>query len=166
MTERKLVRDLMKVGVRSVAPTTPLKELAFLMLKHGLEGVIILGHEGHAEGIVTRDELVAGYGLPNWDALTAEDVMRDDVPQLPPDIPLAAAAQLMRDQHLRIVFLMHNAAGIVYPAASLTYDHLLRHLAAESEDDLRDLGIRAARRAPLDQFIQRRDAARNQPDEE
>ena len=43
------------------------------------------------------------------------------VAQVPPDIPLAAAAQMMRDKHLRAVFLMHNASGIIYPAAMLTY---------------------------------------------
>ena len=84
------------------------------------------------------------------------------MPQAPPDIPLTVVAQLMVDQDVRAFFLMHNAGGIIYPAAVISYKHLIRHLAATSEDELSDLGIDAARKLPLDAFIERRDAARKQ----
>ena len=86
--------------------------------------------------------------------------MRDEVPQIPADIPLVAAAQIMRDKSVRALFLMHHSAGIEYPAAIITFQHLLRHLAASNADDLRDLGIRAERQSPLDTFYQRREEAR------
>lgn len=155
----KLIRDLMTVGVQTCAPDTPLKALARLMLEAGCESVVVLD-EGHALGVVGENELVASLGREDWSALTAADVMREGVPQLPPDIPLAAGALLMRDMGARTVFLMHHAAGVVYPAAYLSYRHLLRYLAAESEDELRDLGIYANRLAPVESFIQRRDEAR------
>ena len=93
--------------------------------------------------------------------MTAEDVMREGVPQVPPDIPLSAAAMVMHDLGVRTLFLMHHAGGIEYPAAQLTYQHLLRLLAADGEEDLSDLGIYAQRQPPLETFIQRRDEARN-----
>ncbi len=72
--------------------------------------------------------------------------MREGVPQVPPDIPLTAAAQIMQDQGVRALFLMHHAGGIEYPAAMLSLTtHLLRHLAAKDDDELRDLGIHADR---------------------
>jgi hypothetical protein len=86
--------------------------------------------------------------------------MHEGVPQVPADIPLAVAAQMMRDQQVRAFWVMHNAAGVTYPAAMITYRHILRHLAAQSDDDLQDMGIAAARQAPLEQFIARRDAAK------
>ncbi len=76
---------------------------------------------------------------------------------MPPDIPLTAAAQMMQDQRVRVLFLMHHAGGIEYPAALISYQHLLRHLAARDDDELRDLGISAARQSPLETFIQRRE---------
>ena len=85
--------------------------------------------------------------------------MRAEVPQVPPDIPLTAAAQIMQDQGLRILFLTHHAGGIAYPAAYITYKHLLRHLGARDARDLRDLGIKAERESPLETFIRRRDEA-------
>jgi hypothetical protein len=44
----------------------------------------------------------------------------------------------------------------------ISYRHILRHIAAQSEDELRDLGISAERRSPIDVFIEKRDAARRE----
>jgi hypothetical protein len=56
--------------------------------------------------------------------------------------------------------MLHNAGGIIYPAAYLSYQHILRHMAARDEKELKDLGIAAERKSPLEQFIARRDEAR------
>jgi CBS domain-containing protein len=162
LMQRRLVRDLMTVGVATCPPDAPLADIARLMLDKQLEAVVVLNSEGHAIGAVSQDDLVQAYTTGNAQALCAEDVMSDAVPEVPPDIPLAAAAQIMRDTKIRAVFLMHHAGGIEYPAAVLTYKHLLRHLAAQDEEDLKDMGIAAARQAPLEIFKQRRDAARQQ----
>ncbi len=46
------------------------------------------------------------------------------------------------------------------PAAFLSYRHILRHMAAKDEKDLKDLGLAAERKTPIEQFIERRDEAR------
>jgi CBS-domain-containing membrane protein len=152
------IRDLMTVGVVTCAPETPIKDIARVILERDLEGVVVLDLDGHAVGIVSQDELVTAYGKANYANLTAEDIMRDGVPQVPPDIPLSAGAQLMQDQGVRVFFLMHHAAGIEYPAAQISYRHFLRHIASDGEEDLRDIGIKADRTAPLEAFIQKRNA--------
>lgn len=157
---RTLVRDLMSVGVFTCPPETPLVDLVRVLLEQDLEAAVILDSQGHAGGIVSRDELVRAYAYGEYAELTAEDVMRDGVPQVPPDIPLTAAAQIMQDLGVRMLFMMHHAGGIEYPAAMLSYKHLLRHMAMESDEDLRDLGIKADRESPLDTFIKRRDETR------
>jgi CBS domain-containing protein len=165
---RSLVRDLMKVGVLTCPPDTLVVEIARLLLERNLEAIIVLDPEdGHALGVVGQDELVQAYTNQSAAAvnrqplgdLTAGDVMREGVPQVPADIPLTAAVQIMQDQGVRVLFLMHHAGGIKYPAASLSYDHILRYMAAHDEAELRDLGIYAERQAPLKAFIQKRDAA-------
>lgn len=155
-----LVRDLMTVGVPTCPADAPLIDIARLMLEKNLDALAVLDHEGHAVGVVSQDDLVRHYSHGSPEGLTAEDAMTEDVPQVPPDIPLTAAAAMMRDMGVRAVFLMHNAAGIIYPAAMISYRHILRHIAAQNEDELRDLGIRAERRSPIDVFIEKRDAAR------
>jgi CBS domain-containing protein len=161
----RLVRDLMSVGVLTCSPDTLVVELARVLLDKGLEGAIVLDGQGHAAGVVSRYDLVrayAGLNRPKGDVneLMAGDIMQEGVPQMPPDIPLTTAAQIMLDQGQRIVFMMHHAGGIEYPAAMLSYTHLLRHLAMENEEELHDLGIEASREAPLEAFFRRRDEAR------
>lgn len=155
-----LVRDLMSIGVLTCSPETPVVELARALLDRDLEGAVVLDDQGHAAGVIGREELIGAYATGEYEAMRVEEVMVDGIPQLPPDIPLTAAAQLMRDQGLRIVYLTHHAGGIVYPAAMLSYKNMLRHMAMESEEELSDLGIEAERELPLEAFVKRRDKAR------
>jgi len=157
----KLVRDLMTVGVLTCSPTTSIKTIAKALLEKDVEAVVVLDLEGHAVGYVGKDELVLAYAKGNFEGLEAQDIMQDGIPKIPPDIPIGAAAQLMQDQGIRIFYLTHHAGGIEYPAAYISYKHFLRHIQSDSGEGLTDLGIDAARKAPLEQFIERRDANRN-----
>jgi CBS-domain-containing membrane protein len=159
LSPRTLVRDLMTVGVATCPPDAALPDIARLLLDKQLEAIVVLNDEGHALGVVSQEDVVRAYTRENARDLRAEDVMCDGVAQVPPDIPLVTAAQIMLDRNVRAMFLMHHAGGIEYPAAALTFRHLLRQLAAQSDDDLKDMGIAAARQAPLEVFKQRRDAA-------
>ncbi len=158
-TPPQLVRDLMSVGVPTCALDDSVVELTRWFLEKEIEGAVVLDEIGHGAGVVTHNELVKAYARGDYEQLTAQDVMRTDVPAVPPDIPLSAAAQIMQDLGVRIVYMTHHAGGIEYPAAYLTYKHLLRHLAARDGEDLKDLGIKAEREAPLEVFIRRRNEA-------
>jgi CBS domain-containing protein len=158
ISDRKLVRDLMTVGVETCAPDTPIVDIARAMLDRGFEEIVVL-EEGNAVGVVGQDDVIYAFKRENFRSLTAEDVMRENVPQIPADIPITVAAQMMHDQGVRVFWLMHAAGGIEYPAASISYKHLLRYLIANNDEELKDLGLAAARKAPLEQFIERRDAA-------
>jgi CBS domain-containing protein len=160
MSKTKLVRDLMTVGVPTCKWETPIKDIARFLLKHHVEAICVLDAEGHGIGVVGEQELVSAYGKENFDDLVAEDIMSEGVPELSPDIPLTVAAQMMKDQRIRIAYMTHNSAGIVYPAAYISYRHILRHIAARDENDLKDLGLAAERKSPIEQFIERRDEAR------
>jgi CBS domain-containing protein len=182
-----LVRDIMTIGVLTCQPETSIDNLARLMLDNCCEEIIVL-EEGHALGVVGQEELIKAYvnpihsgmfadiqrsgfldnrpdSLPNSTkitslSLTARQIMREGVVQVPADIPVTAAVQLMIDNGVRTVFLMHHSNGIEYPAGYLSYWHVLRHLAAVEKNDLRDLGIYAERQSPIERFIQKRDAKR------
>jgi CBS domain-containing protein len=157
----KLVRDLMTVGVPTCKHTTPVIDIARFLVEHNTtEELVILGSEGEGVGIVGYEELVGAYGREDISSLTAEDIMREGVPELPSDIPLVAAAQMMKDKKIRVAYQTHNSSGIIYPAALISYRHIVRHLAAKDESELKDLGLKAERKSPVEQFIERRDEAR------
>ena len=150
----------MTVGVFTCVPETPVQEIARTILERDLEEVVVL-EEGHNIGVVGQEELAQIYTNTDWETLKAEDVLRPLVPTIPADVPIATAAQIMRDQNVRVLYLTHHAGGIEYPAAFISYRHLIRHLAARDLDELKDLGIKAQRQSPIEQFIQRRDEARS-----
>jgi len=158
----ELVRDLMTVGVPTCKITTPVVDIARFLIENNVEELVVLGEEGEGVGVCGYRELVNAYERDDVRDLSAEDVMSEGVPELPSDIPLKLAAQLMKDKDIRVAYMNHNSAGIIYPAASISYRHLVRHLAANDESELKDLGIYAERKSPLEQFIERRDEARKQ----
>lgn len=164
MTENtpELVRDLMTVGVPTCKTTTPVVEIARFLVDNNVEEMVVLGEEGEGVGICGYKELVNAYDRDDVRELTAEQIMSEGVPELPSDIPLKLAAQLMKDKNIRVAYMNHNSAGIIYPAASISYKHLVRHLAAKDESELKDLGIKAERKSPLEIFMERRDEARKQ----
>lgn len=154
-----LARDLMTVGVPTCKTSTPILDIARFLLQENVEEMVVLDEEGHGVGVVGIEQLVTVYGQPDIEGLTAEQVMSEGVPDLPTDVPLPLAAQMLKDRHIRVAYMLHNSAGIIYPAAYLSYRHILRHMAARSESELKDLGLAAERKSPLEQFIERRDAA-------
>ena len=158
----ELVRDLMTVGVPTCKTTTPVVDVARFLIENNVEEMVVLGEEGEGVGVCGYEELVSAYEREDVRELTAEEIMSEGVPELPSDIPLKLAAQLMKDKDIRVAYMNHNSAGIIYPAASISYKHLVRHLAAKDESELKDLGINAERKSPLEQFIERRDEARRQ----
>lgn len=152
----------MTVGVPTCKINTPVVDIARFLIDNNVEEMVVLGEEGEGVGVCGYRELVNAYDRDNVRDLTAEDVMSEGVPELPSDIPLKLAAQLMKDKGIRVAYMNHNSAGIIYPAASISYKHLVRHLAAKDESELKDLGISAERKSPLEVFMQRRDEARKQ----
>ncbi len=156
----KLVRDLMTVGVPTCKTTTNIVDIARFILEQSVEEMVVLGVEGEGVGIVGYEQLVSAYNRENVKSLTAEDIMREGVPELPADIPLELAAQMLKDKGIRVAYMTHNSAGIIYPAALISYKHILRHLVANNDSELKDLGLAAERKSPIDTFLARRDEAR------
>ena len=159
-SEAKLVRDLMTVGVPTCKWETPARDIARFLLEQRVEAMCVLDREGHAIGVVGETELVSAYGNEQFDMLKAEDIMSEGVPELGADLPLPVAAQVMKDQGTRIAYMMHNSGGIIYPAAYISFRHILRHIAARDQNELKDLGLAAERKSPLEAFLERRDEAR------
>ena len=162
MSETKLVRDLMTVGVPTCKTSNLIVDIARFLINNNVEEMVVLGNEGEGVGVVGYEELVRAYERTDVKSLTAEQVMREGVPELPADIPLTAAAQMMKDRGIRVAYMTHNSAGIIYPAAMISYKHIVRHIAAKDESELKDLGLSAERKSPLEVFIKKRDNARKE----
>ena len=162
VSEPILVRDLMTVGVPTCKTDVLVADIARFIIDNNVEEMVVLGSEGEGVGTIGYEELVRAYGREDLKMLTAEQVMREGVPELPADIPLTAAAQMMRDKSIRVAYMTHNSSGIIYPAAMISYKHIVRHIAAKDESELKDLGIKAERKSPVEVFVAKRDNARRE----
>lgn len=150
----------MTVGVPTCKTSTPILDIARFILEKNIEEMVVLNEEGEGVGVCGYEQLIAAYARDNYAALTAEEIMHEGVPELPAELPIGVAAQMLKDQGIRVAYMNHNSAGIIYPAAFISYRHVLRCMAAKDADELKDLGVSAERTSPLDAFYQRRDAAR------
>lgn len=155
-----LVRDLMRIGVATCPADTPVTEAARILLENGLEALVVLDENGHAAGLFGRREAVVAFGLSEIgregiELQTVADALRPDIPEIPPDIPATAAAQLMLDQGVRELYLLHHDGGISWPAAVLRFEDILSYLAAKEEGDSPAVGARAVRKSPIELFKER-----------
>lgn len=147
-----LVRDLMQVGVPTCREEAPLLEVARLLVERNAGALVVLDEDGNAVGWVGEEHVAQTIEEP-FGRLTAADVMDEDVPTIQPDLPAAAVAHLMLDRGLRQMFVTHHAGGIVYPAAVLTLQDVVRVIAGM--DRAPGVGVGAERPSPIDLFKQR-----------
>jgi hypothetical protein len=134
--------------------------IARFLIENNAEEIVMLGKGRRGHGNCRYEELVGAYEREDVKSPRAEDVMREGVPELPADIPLTVAAQMLKDKNIRVAYMNHNSAGIIYPAAMISYKHILRHLTAKDESELKDLGLAAERKSPVEMFVERRNDAR------
>lgn len=112
-----LVRDVMTIGVPVCRDSETCGALAARLERQADPPRVVVA--------LDEDGMACGW-LP-WERLTGEnagrlvaEVMDEDIPTVPPDIPAVAAAQLMRDRGLEYLFLMHDWPGEPRPSAVLS----------------------------------------------
>jgi CBS domain-containing protein len=124
------VRDSMTRDVITVAPTTPIHEVASLMANHGVSGLPVLDEKGSVVGIVTEADLLVRQKprtRTSWWRLfldgdrmarefqravgtTAGEVMTREVIGIGPDLPIEAAAAILHEQKIRRVPVVADGA--------------------------------------------------------
>ncbi len=119
-----LVRDVMTIGVPVCRDTETCGVVAARLAGGGPSVVVVLDEDGMACGWLTRERLAT-------EAATRPvgDVMDEDIPTVLPDIPAAAAAQLMQDRGVEYLFLMHDWPGEPRPSAVISRQAIETRLA-------------------------------------
>lgn len=120
--------------------------------------LVVLDEDGDTRGWINEHILAAAYvrntgSTAEIDALSAMDIMDEQVPECPSDLPLAAAVHLMADQGVDHVFFLHRAGGRVWPSSVLSLRDVVKALAGP--EYIKDQGTAAPRLTPMDLFRQR-----------
>lgn len=124
-----LVRDVMTIGVPICRDTEPCSVALARLARQSssAEVVVVLDEDGIAVGWLTRETL-----LRQDAACIVGEVMDEDIPDVPPNIPIEAAAQLMRDRGVEHLFLMHDWPGERRPSAVVSLKAIEQRIEAES----------------------------------
>jgi len=123
----KLARDIMKIGVPVCDLNAPLDAVANIMVRDGVDALIVMDEDG-AVGVVSQTDLVRAF-TRNWQLLTAKDVMTERILSVAPEAPLTAAANMMQDEKVHQVFIMHEHPETGKPSAVVTMRALVREMA-------------------------------------
>jgi CBS domain-containing protein len=130
------VEAIMSADVVTVAPSTPLKEVALLLLEHGVSGLPVVEEDGFVAGVVSEGDIVSKergvappparhayewlFGPAERDpqkrvARTASDAMTSPAVVVSPHASVASAARLMVERSVNRLPVVHagRLVGIV-----------------------------------------------------
>ena len=130
MPDVKLVRDVMRRGVVTCQTDVPLPQVAALMAQSDASAVAVVNPQGELIGIISRTDLVRAYLRP-FAQLRAEDIMTTQVATIIPDIPVAAAVQIMLDRGVHQLVILHARPAPQRPVGILTMDDVVRDMAEQ-----------------------------------
>ena len=128
----KLIRDIMKIGVPICNRDTRLPEVARILALENADAVIVMDEFG-ACGVVSQTDLVRAYSR-NYELLTAEDAMTEKIIEVAPAAPITAAANLMSEDKVHQLFLMHTHPGPSRPSAVVTMRAIVREMGGLEPD--------------------------------
>ena len=120
VSQALLVRDVMTIGVPVCHDT---ETCGVVLAQLTGDVVVALDEDGMACGWLTREQLTKAGG-----GQAVGEVMDEDIPTVPPDIPAEAAAQMMQDRGVNHLFLMHDWPGEPRPAAVISLETIERRL--------------------------------------
>ena len=124
----KFVRDVMSRFVVTCAPDTSLVEAAQRMTENRINALVVVDEGGEACGVVSRSDLVRVYDR-DYTSMTVEEVMTPHVTTVIPDIPVAAAAQLMLDNKIDRLVIVHQRPATQRPVGILSLSDIVREMA-------------------------------------
>lgn len=151
------VRDVMTTSVISVQEDTPLKEVAGLLVEHGISGLPVCDDKGRVLGVVSEADFLMKESGPDalprrtlgrllgdsratraWrtkiDATTAEEAMSSPAITVAPSATIAEAARLMTDRKVnRLVVTEGDAVTGIVTRADLVRAYV------RSDVDLADM---------------------------
>ena len=125
ISKEKRVRDVMTRGVITAPFDTPVSEIAKLLVREHISGIVVTAPNGEAVGVISEIDIIKVFDK-DWDKLTAEDVMSTVVRTIDPETTLRKAAAIMRDLniHRLVILSLKPAPGV--PIGILTASDILR----------------------------------------
>ncbi len=134
----------MKIGVPVCSRETRLPEVARIMAAENADAVIVMDEFG-ACGVITQTDLVRAFPR-HHELLKAEEVMTEKIIEVAPESPVVAAANLMNEDKVHQLFLMHTHPGPSRPSAVITMRAIVREMAGMEPEKIQPQRTQRAQR--------------------
>ena len=132
----KLVRDIMRKGLLSCTPDTPLGQVAMLLTQRRVHALIVSNPTGAPLGMISDFDLLAGEwlsvdkeSLATMKGMTARDLMTSPIDTIEAGARVKDAADMMLDKQIHR--LMVTETGV--PAGVLSVSDIVASLARHRE---------------------------------
>ncbi|MDP7078910.1 MAG: CBS domain-containing protein [Candidatus Undinarchaeales archaeon] len=103
----KQVKDVMSKEILSARLKSTLKEISAILIKHKISAVLIRDESGNPWGVITTRDIVGSMTKPNFNDLTAEDVMTRNLVTIKPASTLLRAAKKMMEERVQRLIVAH-----------------------------------------------------------
>jgi len=121
--KKKLVRDVMAIGVPACKPMTSLPDVARLLSEEARDILVVMGEKG-VQGVVSQSDLARAF-LGDYESMTAKDIMSPEMYSVSPDIPLKTAVERMLDKGFHQLLVMPETHKSAAPVGVLSKRHLI-----------------------------------------
>lgn len=115
----KLVRDIMRKGLITCLPETPLGEVAILLTQHHVHALIVANPTGDPLGVISDFDLLAGEWLSTdadtlatMKGLNAGNLMTSPIDSIEADLPITDAARIMLEKQVHRLMVTDNKKAI------------------------------------------------------
>ena len=119
--EDKKVGDIMTYGVVTVPKYANIIRVIRIFAKGRVHGVVVVGKEGKASGIITEIDIFRAFGHDFTD-VTAEDIMSKPLRTIDINATISEAAEIMREGGFHRLILDQNG----YPKGIISVTDITR----------------------------------------
>jgi CBS domain-containing protein len=128
------VSDLMRRGIISCAPDTPIQEVARTMTENDVSALVVMEGD-QLTGIISRTDLVNARVYEqywkHWRGLTAGHIMTKDVVTVAADESLERAGRLLMERHIHRLVVVEERDGAPRPIGVLSITDIVRDLSTQ-----------------------------------
>jgi len=124
-----LIGEVMNKDVKTIRPDGTAAEAAKVMSEHRIGSLVVIGSDGLLKGLVTeRDimqDVVAEEKIPK--DTKVEEIMTKDVKTITPETTLEEAADIMTDNEIKKLPVIHknHIVGIITASDLIAYEEKL-----------------------------------------
>ncbi len=120
-------------GVVTVPMEAMVKDIASTLSKKEVSGVVVIGPDSEAVGIISDMDILRVIGKENWEKITAESIMTTNIQIIRPMCTLSDAAKMMEEKgiHRLLVFSESGVGASHRPIGIVSASDIVRVAAGE-----------------------------------